>query len=504
MARKARVLEPQEILAELASSLRRTSVRPSIFGYKPMDHQEKIHTSTAKGRALMGGNRAGKTVCGAAEVVMWLTGKHPYRPTPRPPIRARGISVDFDHGFELIMKPEIARWMPPSELIDGSWDKSFQKSTRILTLANGSTIEFLSNDQDVDKHAGTSRDLIWFDEEPPKEIFNENMARLIDVSGSWILTMTPLDGMTWVYDDIYLPSMLKPDPYVIEVDMDSNIYINTLEIDSYLSGMTEDEKQARRHGKFVQIGGLIYGKYLKQGANVIEPVLGTERWETIRTKWTHFLAMDHGFNNPTCFLWFAADTDGRLLVYDEYYVSGEIVSHHASEVRQRCEILGIEPAFVVGDPSIRNTDPITGTSVQTEYIENGLPVALGNNNVPGGINRVARLLEHNKLIVTKNCEKLLWELQRYRWGRWSSRKIEATNNVKEHPVKKDDHACDALRYGVASRFSPEELIMPEPSNILGVKEAIVLNSPRYGVDIDLTKLQDYGAKDLVSMLGDDW
>jgi hypothetical protein len=46
--------------------------------------------------------------------------------------------------------------------------------------------------------------------------------------------------------------------------------------------------------------------------------------------------------------------------------------------------------------------------------------------------------------------------------------------------------------------------MPEPSNILGVKEAIVLNSPRYGVDIDLTKLQDYGAKDLVSMLGDDW
>jgi phage terminase large subunit-like protein len=458
----------------------------------------------AKGRGLMGGNRAGKTVCGATEMIMWLTGKHPYRPTPPPPIQARGVSVDFDHGFELIMKPEIARWMPPSELIDGSWEKSFQKSTRMLTLANGSTMEFLSYDQDVDKHAGTSRHIIWFDEEPPKEIFNENMARLIDISGSWILTMTPLDGMTWVYDDIYLPSKLNPDPYVIEVGMDSNIYINTNEIDSYLAGMTEEEKQARRHGKFVQIGGLIYGRYLKEGANVIQPILGTERWETVRTKWTHFLAMDHGFNNPTCFLWIAADSDGRLLIYDEYYVSGEIVSYHASQIRERCQVLGVDPTFIVGDPSIRNTDPITGTSVQIEYVECGLSIALGNNNVPGGINRVARLLESNQLMIARNCEKLLWEMQRYRWGRWSSRKIEATNNIKEVPVKKDDHACDALRYGVASRFSADEVSLPEPKNLLGSSEALVLDSPRYGVDLDLTRLQDYGAKDVNSMLGDDW
>ena len=503
MPRKARILPEQEILAELTSQLRRTAIRPSIAGYKPMDHQRMFHSSVSKGRAIIGGNRSGKTVSGAAEVTMWMTGNHPYRPTPKPPVRARAVTVDFDHGFELIMKPEVARWMPPSALIDGSWEKSFAKSTRILTLANGSTLEFLSYDQDVDKHAGTSRHIIWFDEEPPREIWNENMARLIDVGGSWILTMTPLDGMTWVYDDIYLPSKLAPDPFVIEVSMDQNIYINTTEIDSYLAGMTSEEKIARRQGKFVQIGGLIYGRYLSN-ANVVEPVLGTERWENIRTKWTHFLAMDHGFNNPTCFLWIAADTDGRLIVYDEYYVQGEVVSYHASQIKERCALLGVNPAFIVGDPSIQNTDPITGTSVQIEYVEHDVSITLGNNNVPGGINRVARLLEQNQLLLCKNCEKLLWEMQRYRWGKWSSKKIEATNNVKEQPVKKDDHACDALRYGVASRFSAEEIAIPEPANILGLPEAIVLESPRYGVDQNLMTLAEYAPRDLVSMLGDDW
>lgn len=490
-------------MTNLTGSLRRTSVRPSIIGYKPMDHQRALHESVCKGRALIGGNRAGKTVTGATEIIWWMTGKHPYRPTPRPPIRARGIATDFDHGFELVMKPEIARWMPQSELIDGSWEKSFQKSTRILTLENGSTIEFLSSDQDLDKHAGTSRHIIWFDEEPPQEVFNENMARLIDTGGSWILTMTPIEGMSWTYDDIYLAARTNPNFFVIEAGMDMNIYINTAEIDMYLAAMTEDEKQARRHGKFVQMGGLIYSKYIHPGKNIIDPILGEENWETIRTKWTHFLAMDHGFHNPTCFLFIAADSDGRLCVYDEYYVSGEVVSYHAGQIKERCQLLGISPDFVVGDPSIRNTDPLTGTSVQQEYAEHGLPVALGNNNVPGGINRVARMLDSDKLVICRNCERTIWELNRYRWAKWSSKRIEASRNVKDEPAKKDDHAMDALRYGVASQFSGDEEVEKILQNIMNAPEALVTTSDRYGVDLELMAISD-SPTHVDSILGEDW
>lgn len=491
----------QELQHHISGELRRTALRPSIAGYKPMDHQKDFHSSMAKGRAFIGGNRSGKTVGGAAELVMWMTGKHPFRPTPPPPVRCRAVAVDFDHGVELIVKPEIIRWMPPSELIDGSWEKSYSRELKMLTLANGSTLEFMSYDQDVDKFAGTSRHAIWFDEEPPKAIFDENMARLIDTGGSWWLTMTPVEGMTWVYDNVYIASQVDPHIDVFIVSMDQNIYINTSEIDAYLSGMTEDEKKARRHGQFIQLGGLIYGKVFDSKRNIIPSFYGTERWETVRTKWRHILAMDHGFNNPTAWLFIAIDSHGRMVVYDEYYKNREIIRYHATQVKERIRELRIEPAYNVGDPSIRNTDPITGTSVQLEYQEHGLTILPGNNDVKAGINMVARMLEDGDLMITDNCEKLIWEIQRYRWARWQSKKTEQDKNAKDEPVKKDDHACDALRYAIASRPQFEAILHQSAGNFVHAPTAIDPTKPY--IDLELLRLPErYEYSDY--HLGSEW
>jgi len=156
----------KELLGDLTYSMRRAAARPSVFGYRAMDHQHRFHRSTATGRLFIGGNRSGKTVAGGAESVRWLLGQHPDRPVPNTPVYGRGVAVDFEHGVKKIMLPEIARWMPPSALKNGSWEESYQASSRTLDLANGSKMEFLSYDQDLDKHAGTSRNFLWFDEEP--------------------------------------------------------------------------------------------------------------------------------------------------------------------------------------------------------------------------------------------------------------------------------------------------------------------------------------------------
>lgn len=483
MPRKARAVPLQELLANFSTSLRRTSTRPTILGYTPMDKQKQFHSSMARGRAFIGGNRSGKTVSGGAEAVMWLTGKHPFRPTPRPPVYGRGVAVDFDHGVDLIMKPEVARWMPQSELINGSWDKSYNKSSHVLTLANGSTLEFLSTDQALDKHAGTSRHFVWFDEEPPQEYFNENLIRLVDVGGSWWLTMTPIEGMSWTFDDIFLAAQINKEIGLFTATMDENVYINSNEIDMYLTNMTGEERKARREGKYVQLGGLIYQKYWDTERNLLEPIVNGPRWETYKKTWAHFCTMDHGFNNPTCWLWMCADTDGRIVIYDEYYKDHEIVQVHAYQIRERNRLLGIDFSYFVGDPSIRNTDPITGTSVQLEYQINGISIVPGNNDVRAGINRVARMLENGQLFITRNCEKLLWEMNRYRWGKWSSRKITVDHNAKEEPLKKDDHAMDAMRYGVASRFSAEDLTPKESTNPLDVPQARLLGKPLTDLEV---------------------
>lgn len=462
----------KDLLQGLVSGLRTAARRPNIYGYEPHEKQLSFHTSSARGRLFIGGNRSGKTVGGACEAIYRATGKHPYLSVPEPPTYGRIVSVDFLNGVEKIVRPEIARWLPASELKGGSWETAYDKELRVLTLENGSTLEFMSYDQALEKFAGTSRHWIWFDEEPPQDIFTECLLRLLDTGGHWWITMTPVEGMTWTFDTIYEAAQLDPNLFVVEVDTTMNPHLNPGEIDILLTGLSEDDKTARLHGKYVQRGGLIYKHFSK--TNIVNPL---DPKELVQAKWMLFNGMDHGFNNPTCWLWGAVCPDGRIVIYDEHYRSGEIVKFHAEAVHIKNSELGIVPSYNVGDPSIRNTDPLTGTSVLLEYMEFGIPIVLGNNDVNAGINRVARLIGHpptapNQLFVTKNCINLLWEIARYRWATWAIKRHDFEKNKKEEPNKKDDHAMDTLRYMVASRPQVEDLSIPEKSDGRGYPAAV--------------------------------
>lgn len=473
----------KDLLRGLASKLKSNAIRPTIYGYEPYidpqtgeSPQTRFHTSNKKGRLFIGGNRSGKTVSGATEAVMWVIGQHRWLETPEPPVFGRCVSVDFTNGVEKIIKPEVARWIPPSALVNGSWEASFNKETKTLNLENGSFLEFMSYDQDLDKFAGTSRDFVWFDEEPPEEIFDECMMRLIDRGGKWWLTMTPVEGMTWVYDDIYVPGHENNDDNieVIIVDSEMNPYVSSVEREILFSFLTEDEKKARKKGTFVQLGGLVYPMF-KEEDHVIPYFVPPKEWLWVRS-------MDHGFTNPTSWHWSAVDPDGRIFVFDEYYQSGKTVSQHAAEVHSITSKYEREPDYSVGDPSIRNTDPITGTSVLLEYIDFGIPIVLGNNDQKAGINRVARYLlgkeyegeRYPMLYITDNCVELIREMKRLRWATWANKKDDKKKNKKEEQHKKDDHACDDLRYLVSSRPDLDTgTEVPEvPQAPVGVSESV--------------------------------
>ena len=486
------------IATQAIIGLRNAAQRPSIFGYKPMEHQLKFHSSPARGRSFFGGNRSGKSVGGATESVFWLRGEHPYRTVPSAPTRMRGVASDWPHGLLQIMLPELAKWIPPSLLIKGSWEESYNKTEKILTLDNGSTMDFPTHEMDLVKHAGTSRHGIWFDEEPPKAIFNENMARLIDTSGEWWLTETPVEGMTWVYDDIYLASRTNPDLFVIEVDMEDNIYLSPTQIEFLMSTFSDDDKEARKHGKFIQIGGLIYKMF--NDTNIVPPVgVQSPEFRGMLQNWTFFNCMDAGFNNPTAWLWAATSKDGKVIVYDEHYESGLIVREHAQIVIDRNRQWGVDPVYNVGDPSIANHDPVTGTSIQTEYAIAGVPIVPGNNDVRVGLQVVATALKEHQLFITSNCEKTIWEHGRYRWATWSNKVVGERKNAREEPNKKNDHTCDALRYGMCSRPEHIQKVLQNLDNLKGLAPSLPANGERF----------DHPSRELISTttdstLGSEW
>lgn len=429
---------------------------------------------------------------------MRMTGKHIFHNKFNAPVRMRAVGVDFDNGVDKIMLPEVAKWIPPSELIEGSWERSYQRGNRTLTLENGSTCEFMSYDQDVDKFAGTSRHGVWFDEEPPEDIFNECLARLIDTKGDWWLTMTPLIDMSWTLDRLYTPGITGTNPNieVFEVNTEENQYVSVAEIDLLTMGMTEEQKAARRAGKYMTYTGTIYGSVITDQTyipDVFEEHDGKPAtWSTYYEKWEHFGMLDHGFRNPTAFLFGCYDQEGRIVIYDEYYESNRVVDENAVGILSKIRELKLtdKMQYMVADPSIRNTDPITGTSVQQVYGENGLYFTLANNDVTSGINRVISRFKNQNLFISKRCKHLIWELGRYRWDRYASTKVTAKNNIKETPMKKDDHACDALRYGIVSRpamLGEEELRF---GNLIGAPVALV-GDARY--DEELQQLEAWGS-----------
>lgn len=510
MPRKANDITLTDALLQFEEAAIRTAVAPGIGAYSPHASQEKFHRSTSKEKLYIGGNRSGKTVAGAAEAVMWLTGDHTYRTDiPKPPIRGRMVTVDIQEGIEKIAIPEIKRWMPRKYLINDSWEDSYSKASRTLTLKNGSFLEFMSYEQDREKFQGTSRHFCWFDEEPPQEIYDECMMRLVDTDGSYWISMTPLIEMSWVKDTIYDP-WCEGDRsiYVLEVNTEENPHIKLSALDRLTRNLSEEERKTRRSGAFINHTGLIYaGSFsalpVGDGGNLMTDVLTDFKyWNRIKHSYGHFAMLDHGYRNPTAILFACYDHDGRIIVYDEIYVTGKFVPELAKIYLGRVETLGVNIEYIVGDPSIRNTLPIgnVGTSILLEYADQGVYISLGNNDVRAGIARCQSRFRSRHIIISERCTNTLKEINNYRWDKYQSKKIDARRNLKEVPLKMNDHAMDALRYGVASRPSfPDEVDMPM-GNVLG--------SPRAGpIEMDwalMSQNSNDASPAFDDVLGSEW
>ncbi len=438
-----------DLLSEVGAGLERVALRPDLNSYVPHDKQVKFHASQSKGRLYIGGNRSGKTVGGIVECLWWLLHKHPYRKTPKGPIRGRLVCVDFPNGWEKICKPVVMQWVPPSSLIGGSWEQSFDKRNRTLHFANGSFLEIMSYDQEVEAFAGASRHFTMFDEEPPEAIWTECRYRLMDTGGSWWISMTPVEGLEWIEDKLYNPFIehglnteLKVD--VIQVNTEENLHLSPVEVEEAYAGMEDDEIEVRKKGKFVRKGGLIYPDFdpRPKDGHVIPPIDPT----TFPPGTRIIASMDHGFNHPTAWYWHAVLMDGRVITFAEHHRSNWTVAQHAEAVKQKELELGIVPEFRVADPATKQTSAINGNSIQLEYRLHGVTFILGNNDVHTGLVRVAEYIRQAQWFITEDCPMLIWELRRYQWKVRDSAKLQAKHGKLDQPKKKDDDGCDSCRY----------------------------------------------------------
>lgn len=490
MAKEPIQLSLNEMVKSVAEGLTQVARKPNIVNYQPHPKQQRFHQSNKKGRLYIGGNRAGKTVAGCTEAIRYAKGEHPNKEVPSVPNTGRIVTVDFKKGEQEIIIPQLKQWIPPSLLKNGSWDDSYSIRYHKLTLANGSTMEIMSHEQELDAYAGVQRDWTWFDEECPKSIWKECLARLVDTNGDWWLTMTPVEGMTWVYEDLFEPNLHAEDTSIdiIIVDMAENPHIPIESRTNYLAGLNDEERRIRGHGEFVPLGGLLL-KEFKYKNNVIEHVDAPEEWD-----W--WVSIDHGFRNPTGILWHAVSPNGGVYTFHEHYKSEWTIEMHAKKIKEINAKFPKEPGRYVGDLAMNQRNSETGLSVQQIYRQNGIPVALakkGKGSVDAGINKMNEYFRQGRWQISDRCNNLLKEIRTYRGKPYASSKIAEANNKREEPQKKNDHAIDSARY--LFTFMPDlakGAVVDSENRIINTAAADLMQE--YGVNnkiVNLNRLKVY-------------
>lgn len=327
-------LSPEEKLEllELLELKERRTRENQLKHYKPYSKQVEFHAQGAKfrERLFMAGNQLGKTLAGAAEVAMHLTGEYPAVWVGRRwnrPIRAMCGSESAEltrKGVQrLLLGPPEKReeWgtgFIPKEAITGwSMKQGVADAVSSVTvkhkLGGESVIQFNSYDQGRTKWQADTVDLVWFDEEPPEDVYFEGLTRTNATEGMVMVTFTPLMGMSKVVKRFLTEKPVNT--VVIRMTIDDVEHYTPEQRQAITDSYPEHEREARARGIPIMGSGLVFP--------VAESVLKVEPF-AIPNHWARINGIDFGVDHPSGFVCIAHDREtDTAYVYDAWKVDGK-------------------------------------------------------------------------------------------------------------------------------------------------------------------------------------
>jgi PBSX family phage terminase large subunit len=231
---------------------------------------------------------------------------------------------------------------------------------------------------------------------------------------------------------IFDKSKRHPDRKVVFTRTTDNVYLPR-EYMQQVATFTAWRRMRYVDGLWVGASGVIYDNFRHR-----DHVRGAQGpWDKI------VLAVDDGTTNPCAMLLMASD-GRRVHVLAENY-ERELTSGQKVEAAKRLTGQVRQPvAAVVVDPA--------AAGIKADMRAVPLPVEDGDNEVLAGIEVVRQMFGDGLLTIDPGCVNLIKELSSYRW---------AENKPKDTPIKENDHACDALRYGIMRLRRPADAAVSE-------------------------------------------
>ena len=373
-------------------------------------YQRTLDAASRAGRFVSscGGTRSGKTYA----ALEWL-----YKRAARDKVPS--INSVVSETFPHLKRGAIRDFQT---LLGDLWvEDCWSKGESVYTLPNGSIIEFFSADSPAKVH-GPARDRLFLNEVQniPYEIARQLFVR---TRGLILMDYNPTHSF-WANELIET----RPECVTIHSTYKDNPFLTPEQVAEIESNRHDRNWwQVYGEGKVGTLEGLIYE--FEQVDTMPEPGGLREVW-----------GMDFGFtNDPTAIVRCLVDT-GRKIVY-------------ADERCYRTRMMNADIARLLLDEGIGPATEIFADCAEPKSIAEiraaGLKVLPSDKEAPVRSQKLAFQLQWMRgwtLRVTKSSVNLIKELRNYTWDK------DRDGNPVNYPIDIYNHALDALRYAVWSKF----------------------------------------------------
>lgn len=435
--------DEQRELLTLLEEEKRYQDRSQLYRYTPYLKQVEFHHSAVRERLLMAGNQLGKTYSAAAEAAMHMTGEYPVwwkgavfdEPTTGWAASLTGQGTRDTVQRLLLGKPgEWGTGMIPGDSIieikratHGVPDQVETITVRHKPTGGVSRVTIKTYDQGRERWQGETLDWVWFDEEPPIELYTEGLTRTNATGGIVWLTFTPLLGMSDVVRR-----------FLIEKVAGSSITNMTI----YDVGHYSDEKRAEiiasypaheREARAKGIPTLGSGRVFPIAEEVLQ-----EKAFSLPRHWPRLCGIDFGWDHPTAAVWLAWDRDTDTIhVYDAYRVKEATPLVHAAAIKAKGSWIP-----VAWPHDGLQHDKGSGEQLATQYKQHGLAMLKdratfedGSNGVEAGLMDMLDRMQTGRFKVAKHLHDWWEEFRLY-------------HRKDGKLVKEGDDLMSATRYAV--------------------------------------------------------
>jgi len=423
-------------------------------------------------RVVLGSNRSGKTVCGVNEAIShslgyrpWLPESDPLRlvrlPSGRPipvPNVGRVLAENYEQAIRQTIMAKFDEWAPRSLI------KRIEKNTRGIPVAiewtNGSIVYLMSNDQDDMAFEGPAGHWFWCDEPPEYRKYTGLKRGLVDHGGHCWITMTPL-SQPWINDTLVERagdpgSGISLHKFSIwDNCVENGGYLERAAIESFLQDLREEELEARLHGNFLHLAGLVYKTWEPN-----PPFWVPER--EIPRNWPRVQLVDPHSHKPLALMWVAVSPSNMAYVYRATYERSLRTVTDAANYIKRIEGWktlsdpgeSAEPvALRIIDWSANTEERTSGTSILGKFAQEGLFYHKAKKaNAEFGYDAIHEALKLKtewstpQLVVFNTCAPVKQNFMHFCYDDWATSRQSELKGPKEGYRSRDDDFIDLLRY----------------------------------------------------------